>query len=327
MKTKIIPRMIFLAASLIPLAAAAQASNPFQAAKDAYNKAKQQLQQAQPQAQPQAQQSAPAQSPQPPGSPSEPTQAPGQHWWLCQYADPKDFYKPVLGSRVYFSVFPSFHSATDSPGEVGPMAYSSTMVKHFIGYVRQNYKVTDLPGDPTGQYAGRGGGRCARVSDDDAGRANTIEMSEKQWASSTPHIEAVQVNFADGVAQDAAIDRNLASAAPAAPRPTMASTGGSFISCATSGGAGIDTYLTGVFQTTRAIRHLPSGGDLVDQSILDDFYAYLKQKGYNFKPGSNYACDVSPTGAEAKAAQHKRHYEGGGCSTCGKTVQTGWKET
>ncbi|MGH9572616.1 MAG: hypothetical protein ACRD40_03675, partial [Candidatus Acidiferrales bacterium] len=95
----------------------------------------------------------------------------------------------------------------------------------------------------------------------------------------------------------------------------------------TSGGAGIDTYLTGVFQTTAPVRRLPSGGVLVDQSILDRFYAYLKHEGYNFKPGSNYGCDVSPTAAAAKAAQHKRAYEGGGCSTCGKIVETGWVDT
>jgi hypothetical protein len=133
----------------------------------------------------------------------------------------------------------------------------------------------------------------------------------------------VPVDFTDTPAQAAA-----ANAAPvtAASRPTAASTGGLFISCSTSGGAGINTYLTGVFQTTRPVRHLPNGGNLVDQSVLDDFYAYLKQKGYNFKPGSNYGCDVSPTEAAAKAAQHKRAYEGGGCSNCGKIVETGWKD-
>ena len=97
----------------------------------------------------------------------------------------------------------------------------------------------------------------------------------------------------------------------AATASTASSSGGPFISCSTSGGAGIDTYLTGVFQTALPVRHLPSGGNLVDQAILDRFYAYLTQKGYNFKPGSNYACDVSPNEAAAKAAQHKRAYEGG----------------
>ena len=85
----------------------------------------------------------------------------------------------------------------------------------------------------------------------------------------------------------ASAGQHMASYAAPAPGPAasasgsaVSSAGAPFISCATSGGAGIDTYLTGVFQTTRPIKHLPSGGDLVDQSILDDFYAYLKQKGY-----------------------------------------------
>ncbi len=63
------------------------------------------------------------------------------------------------------------------------------------------------------------------------------------------------------------------------------------------------------------------------QTVLDHFYAYLTQKGYKFSPGSSSACDIQPTEAATKAAQHKRAYEGGGCSTCGKIVETGWKDT
>jgi hypothetical protein len=96
--------------------------------------------------------------------------------------------------------------------------------------------------------------------------------------------------------------------------------GGPFVMCATSGGPGMDTYLTGAFQTTR-VRHTPSGGNLVDQSILDGFYAYLTQKGYKFKPGSNYGCAVQPTEAGARADEQKRQ---SGCSNCGKVVETGW---
>ena len=103
---------------------------------------------------------------------------------------------------------------------------------------------------------------------------------------------------------------------------TAPSAGAPFIVCATSGGPGMNTYLTGAFQTTR-VRHMPSGGYLVDQSILNDFYAYLTQKGYKFKPGSNYGCAVKPTEAEAKADEQKRQ---SGCSNCGKIVETGWKE-
>lgn len=139
----------------------------------------------------------------------------------------------------------------------------------------------------------------------------------------------VAVDWTDTPAQAAAaqVAAAPAAAAPPATASTASSAGGPFISCSTSGGAGIDTYLTGVFQTTHPVRHMPSGGNLVDQGILDRFYAYLTQKGYNFKPGSNYGCDVSPTEAAAKAAQHKRAYEGGACSTCGKIVETGWKDT
>lgn len=102
--------------------------------------------------------------------------------------------------------------------------------------------------------------------------------------------------------------------------------GGPFIACSTSGGAKINTYITGVFRTSHPVKYLPSGGYLVDQSVLDRFYAYLTKKGYNFKPGSNYGCVVEPTEALAKAAEHKR-YESGGCSNCGKVVETGWKDT
>jgi hypothetical protein len=311
MKTQIIAWTILVAVSVITLPAAAQVRSPFQGAKDALNKAKQQLQQGQPQEQPQAQQSAPAQS-QPSGSSSQPAQAPGQHWWLCQYFDQKDPNKPMLGSRRYFSLLPS-NAPLDTEHS-----------KAFIEYVQQNYKLTDSARNPSGYYNGTAGGYCKRISDDAAARANSMDMLQKQWASSTPAIEAIQVNFAATPAQAAIV---TATPAAAAPRPTTAATGGPFISCSTSGGAGIDTYLTGVFQTTRPVKHSPSGGNLVDQSILDDFYAYLKQKGYDFKPGSNYGCDVTLTEAGTKAAQHKRAYEGGGCSTCGKIVETGWKDT
>ena len=75
------------------------------------------------------------------------------------------------------------------------------------------------------------------------------------------------------------------------------------------------------------MRRSPNGAYLVDGAILDRFYAYLTQQGYKFKPGSGSACAVGATEAEAEAAKHKRYYEGGGCSTCGKTVETGWKDT
>jgi len=73
---------------------------------------------------------------------------------------------------------------------------------------------------------------------------------------------------------------------------------------------------------------MPNGAKIVDQSILSDFYAYLTQKGYTFKSGSNQGCDVSPTLAAAQAAQHTRIHGGAGsCGYCGnKVVETGWTE-
>ena len=114
----------------------------------------------------------------------------------------------------------------------------------------------------------------------------------------------------------------------AAQSPSAPPSGTFFISCSTSGGAGIDTYYTGVFQIGSA-RMSPKGFlmSAESQTILDHFYAYLTQKGYKFSPGSASACDIRTTEADAKAAQHKRAYEGGGCSSCGKVVETGWKYT
>jgi hypothetical protein len=158
--------------------------------------------------------------------------------------------------------------------------------------------------------------RCVALS---PALAVSLHQSSTLGSKLIRHI--VPVDFSDSPAQAAAA-QNIPAAPAAAP-----AAGGSFISCSTSGGAGIDTYLTGVFQTTHPVRHLPSGANLVDQGVLDRFYAYLKQQGYNFKPGSDANCAIAPTEAEAETAKHKRYYEGGGCSTCGKTVETGWKDT
>ena len=139
--------------------------------------------------------------------------------------------------------------------------------------------------------------------------------------------QAVAVDFSYTPAQQAAATHALG--APATPATASASTGGPFISCSTQGGGGMVIYLTGIFQTSKPVKHLPNGAKIVDQSVLDDFYAYLTQKGYTFKPGSNGGCDVSPTEAAAITAQHTRVYGGNGsCGYCGnKVVETGWKDT
>jgi hypothetical protein len=138
---------------------------------------------------------------------------------------------------------------------------------------------------------------------------------------------AIAVDFSDTSAQQAAAISGGAPTTPATATNASAA-GGPFISCSTSGGAGFEIYVTGIFQTTKPVKHLPNGAKIVDQSVLDDFYAYLTQKGYKFKPGSNQGCDVSPTKAAAQTAQHTRIYGGGGgCGYCGnKVVETGWTE-
>ncbi len=166
-----------------------------------------------------------------------------------------------------------------------------------------------------------GNGYCRTVSDSPEQQAYTMQQLEQQWATSkavVTHINWSPTDSGVAVARAQAVAPGPAQTAAAA----VASGGGPFVVCATSGGAGIDTYLTGAFQTTH-VRHTPSGGNLVDQAILDHFYAYLTQQGYKFKPGSNYGCAVKPTEAEAKADEQKRQ---SGCSTCGKIVETGWKE-
>lgn len=139
---------------------------------------------------------------------------------------------------------------------------------------------------------------------------------------------AVSVDFSDTPAQQAAATHDANKPSTPATASNAPSTGGPFISCSTSGGAGFEIYVTGIFQTTKPVRHMPNGAKIVDQSILDDFHAYLTQKGYKFKPGSNGGCDVSPTEAAAIAAQHTRIHGGSGsCGYCGyKVVETGWKE-
>ena len=123
------------------------------------------------------------------------------------------------------------------------------------------------------------------------------------------------------------------------PRTAFAETGTYFLSCSTYHGGGVNWYFTDVFQAQLKLRG-PAGvpgmgplfvnGRFIDsssvQQVLNDFQAYLTQKGYKFDPGSTSACDIKTTQAEAQTAKHKRAYEGNPCSNCGKVVETGWKE-
>jgi hypothetical protein len=125
--------------------------------------------------------------------------APGQDWWLCQYQDKKDPYKPAAGSRMYFSVFPT------------GAAFLNDHWKHFNAYVQQNYTIMD----PSSVDKGF----CRRSSNDAATRANSMDMFLKQWRSS--NIEPIQVDFANTPAQDAAIDAKLGRGAQPPSAPTV----------------------------------------------------------------------------------------------------------
>jgi hypothetical protein len=129
--------------------------------------------------------------------------APGQHWWMCRYSDLKDPSKPALGSFMYYALIPTSGDASKMNG-------------HFNGYVQQNYKVTNSEST--------GSGFCRRFPDDAAGRANSMDMMLKQWASS--HFEAVNVKWTDTPAENAAIDAKLAAGKPA-PSAALESGAGS----------------------------------------------------------------------------------------------------
>jgi hypothetical protein len=238
---------------------------------------------------------------------SIPVQSPGGsgagpgYYTLCRFQGQRD------GHPIMY-VTPIIHTTSAA----------STITQDFYTYMTKSYDLSKV------QY---GSGYCRQVSASADQQAYTMSSLEKQWAASKT--EVTRIDWTDTPSEVAAINAKVAPPVAPAASPASASPsqpGLPFISCSSSGGAGIDTYYTGVFQTAHPVRRLPNGGFLVDQSVLDRFYAYLTQKGYKFKPGSNYGCDVKPTEAEAKAAQHKRAYEGGACSTCGKVVETGWKD-
>lgn len=286
---------------------------------------------------------APAPAPNPaPGPPA--VAAPGQHWWLCRYVDPKDIYKAVLGSRVYFAVFPDFDSNAASLGEVGGMAYSTAMVKHFIGYVRENYTVTALAGNPTGQYTGNVGGFCKRASDDAASRAYSVDLMKKQFPSN--HFEGIQVDFADTPAQDAPIDAKLASeaaaAAKAAATPTAAANQ-KYAWChsawagvtGTKLPAGTVLYFSDVFAETIPSPPpgaTPPGGKTgngwaqanADTLFQAPFIAFLK-KQYGKDVGADCSAWDPPTQAGLQNAQrNKQQFEDMTKQLNGQVVETGW---
>lgn len=154
--------------------------------------------------------SVPAPSPvaSPAPSPMGGAAAPGQHWWLCKYHILKDRSQPVLGSLMYYALFPS---AAATPNQLS---------QNFVAYLKQNYKIA-MGGPPP-----LPGGGCERLSDDAALRANSMDMYQKQWAASKT--EAINTNWAGSPAGSAASGQAVptapATSSTGAP-PTASSTG------------------------------------------------------------------------------------------------------
>jgi hypothetical protein len=172
----------------------------------------------------------------------------------------------------------------------------------------------------------QGSGYCRTVSNSADQQAYTMQQLEKQWADSKTVV--THIDWTGTPDEIAATNAKVAARTSA---QSAAAARGLFVFCATSGAAGIDIYYTAVFQTPRVKPSRPIGTYVVDESIPNDFYAYLTQKGYKFvKPGS-FRCVVNRTEEAAKASQHAWAYGGSGglgdsCCGYGKIVETGWKE-
>jgi hypothetical protein len=249
-------------------------------------------------------------APQPMQTSEVPVAAAEQHWWMCRYQDPKDAYKPALGSRMYYALFPS--SADPIP-----------MKNHFNAYVQQHYKLRNDTGNA-------GIGFCKRVSDDTAGRTYSMDMFLKQWASS--NIEPVKIPWSDMPAEDAAIDAKLAGAASvtatAAATPTAAANQ-NYVWCHSAWAGTVGTmlpagtilYFSDVFPGTIP----PQNGA---QTFQTPFFAFL-QKKYGYKDAGNYPVDCSvgnaPTLAGLQNAQkYKQQYEDMTRQLRGQVIETGW---
>lgn len=263
--------------------------------------------------------------------------APGQDWWMCSYRDVKDPYKPALGSRMYYALIPSSEATANGPGGIAV---------HFTAYVRQNYKVND---NATAGAVGAGG--CQRFSNDPATRANSLDMSLKQWASS--NIESIHVNWTNTPAENAAIDAKLAGAASVATTAAATQTAAAnqnYVWCNSAWGgtagtmmpAGTVMYFSDVFPADMPppVVHVPghappppnANGALINRinALQTSFFTFL-QKEYGYKAG-NYPVDCRtgypPTLAGLQdARKYKQQFEDLAKQNRGQIVETGWKST
>jgi hypothetical protein len=135
------------------------------------------------------------------------------YYTLCRYQGQQD------GHFIVY-VTPIIHTDTGA----------SDISTAFNRYMKASYDINKIQA---------GNGYCRRVSDSADQQAYTMTQLEKQWADS----KAV-VTHLDWTGTSAEIDAVNAKLAASAPAPAAPPSGGPFISCATSGGAGIDTYLT-----------------------------------------------------------------------------------
>ena len=159
-------------------------------------------------------------------SPGASASGPG-YYTLCRYQGQKD------GHPIMY-VTPIIHTNSAA----------GTISQDFYTYMTTTYDLSKV------QY---GSGYCRQVSSSTDQQAFTMSTLEKQWAASKT--EVTHVDWSDTPAEIAAASARVAppaaSASVASPSSSSSSSPGQsampFISCSTSGGAGIDTYLTGVF--------------------------------------------------------------------------------
>jgi hypothetical protein len=255
---------------------------------------------------------------------------------MCSYRDMKDPYKPAAGSFMYYALVPASEAVANG---------THGLNDHFSAYVRQNYKVND---NETAGAKGYGG--CQRFSNDPATRANSLDMSQKQWASS--NIESIHVNWTNTPAENAAIDAKLAGAASvaatAAATPTAAANQ-NYVWCNSAWGgtagtmmpAGTVMYFSDVFPADMPppVVHVPghappppnANGAQINRinAIQTSFFAFLKKK-YGYKDSGNYPVDCRtgypPSVAGLQSAQKfRQQFEDLAKQNRGQVIETGWK--
>jgi hypothetical protein len=281
-------------------------------------------------------------------------------WTVCEFLHvpaAEGTVMPSIKVQAYFGcvlVCLSF-SPTVAPAQVGAVhhyhchvlrmstktVYSSSIVVSDVArgammqawhqYMLSAYDLTPTPAAPD-RYD------CVDLGASPDQQQAALSYTEKSWTASSYRI--VHVDYPPGAGAAPGSSAPVASSHdPLLIDPSSFPTVRAFMSCSTAGTGGANIYYTGVFAADLKTGNRGRGGrsaliidrKVVDpasvQEVLDHFQAYLTHQGYKYVPGNSSACDVRPTEAEAKAAEHYRAYEGGGCTSgCGKIIETGWKQ-